>query len=82
MKIDAFTEALKLRTPNESYRIRCKECDAVLAEYLNGVNVFKCRACKWQGVVSRTSITLVASFVTLRPGIDYRIESRNGGRGY
>jgi len=74
--MDVFTEALRLKTPDESYRIRCPECEAVLAEYLSGVNVFRCRACKWHGVVSRMSASLVASMTTLKPGLTERILRR------
>lgn len=80
MSDKAFHDALRLRTPDESHRIRCPECGAVLCEYLSGVNVYQCRSCKWKGVVSRVGVSLVASFVTLRQGQSDRIDARRGER--
>ena len=77
--MDAFLQALKLRTPDESHRIRRPECGAVLTEYLSGINRFKCRACKWEGVISRVGTSLVASVTTLKRGLDERIGARRGG---
>lgn len=80
MNEKAFQEALRLRTPDESHRIRCPDCGAVLAEHLTGINIFRCRACKWHGVVSRIGVSLVASFVTMRAGRVDRIEGRRGAQ--
>jgi ribosomal protein L37AE/L43A len=73
---NAFVEALRLRTPDESHRIRCPDCNAVLAEHLSGINIFQCRSCKWRGVVYRDGVSLVASFVTQRPGRDDLVNMR------
>ena len=61
-------EAQRLRGLDEAYSVNCPECGTVLAEYLFGVTKFTCRRCKWQGILMRTSASLVQSAMTLRPG--------------
>ena len=61
-------EAQRLRGLDDAYSVQCPECGTVLAEYLYGVTKFTCRRCKWQGILIRSSASLVQSAMTIRQG--------------
>jgi len=73
------SEALKLRGPDEAYRIRCPFCETLLGEYIFGVFKAKCRRCSGIYVIVRASASLVSSVFTVKQGEERRLPQQEYG---
>ena len=67
---NALRDAVRIESPDEAYRVWCPHCGYVLSESLLGVARFKCRNCRWEGVLIRTPVTLSQSSHVIRRGRD------------
>lgn len=67
------SEALKLRGPDEAYRVRCPFCDTLLGEYIFGVFKAKCRRCNGIYVMVRAGASKVMSVFTVKEGQEHRV---------